>query len=107
VKLSTYTITRVVKEKGGKYVSIEVGTDKYCTINNARITGDFFAFPPEVIDEIEKYLKGRRVTRSLIETIMSLINSAVLLGVSREKFQSLLINVLEEVSKACKVNAEN
>ena len=45
------------------------------------------------------------MTHSLIEDLRTLVNDAVLAGVGRERFQSLLTDVLEEVMKACRKSA--
>jgi len=43
-------------------------------INNIRITGDFFAYPEESIDVIEKKLKDTSLTKEdLLEKIISVI----------------------------------
>ncbi|RLG74087.1 MAG: hypothetical protein DRO14_06070 [Thermoprotei archaeon] len=101
------TISKVVKEKSGKYISIEIGASQDCVISHVSITGDFFAFPPEVIDEVEKYLRGKKAAKSLIDSIRLLVSTVEFAGVSREKFLDLLAHVLEEVSRSCEVSARN
>ncbi|MCD6278819.1 MAG: hypothetical protein J7J11_03960 [Desulfurococcales archaeon] len=103
--MTYFRTAKVIKEKGGKYVSIEVEVNGECVVKNARITGDFFAYPPEAVDNIEKYLAGKKVTPSLIEDMQTLVNNVVLAGVSRDRFQNLLTSALEEVMKACRKSA--
>ncbi|MCD6084724.1 MAG: hypothetical protein J7J20_04200 [Desulfurococcales archaeon] len=105
MEVTYFRTAKVIKEKSGKYVSIEVEVSRECVVKVARITGDFFAYPPEAVDNIEKYLAGKKVTHSLIEDLRTLVNDAVLAGVGRERFQSLLTDVLEEVMKACRKSA--
>ena len=103
--MAEVTINKVVKEKGGKYVSIEVSATKDCIITHVSITGDFFAFPPEAIDEVEKCLRGKKAAKSLIDSIKRVISTAEFAGVSRERFLDLLAHVLEEVGRSCRASA--
>ena len=98
------TISKVIKEKGGKCVSIEVGATRDCIITHVSITGDFFAFPPEAIDEIEKYLRGKKAVKPLIVNVKYLISDVEFAGVSREEFLDLLTRALEEVGKSCRAS---
>ncbi len=105
--MAEVTISKVIKEKGGKYISIEVSATQDCIITHVSITGDFFAFPPEAIDEVEKYLRGRKAAKSLIDSIKRLISTVEFAGVSREKFLDLLVHVLEEVGRSCRASARD
>ncbi|MCD6428511.1 MAG: hypothetical protein J7L12_02720 [Desulfurococcales archaeon] len=98
------TISKVIKEKGGKYVSIEVSATQDCIITHVSITGDFFAFPPEAIDAVEKYLRGKKAVKPLIVNVKYLISDVEFAGVSREKFLDLLTRALEEVGKSCRAS---
>jgi len=103
--LAEVTINKVVKEKGGKYISIEVSATQDCIITHVSITGDFFAFPPEAIDEVEEYLRGKKAAKSLIDSIKRMISTSEFAGVSRERFLDLLAHVLEEVGRSCRASA--
>jgi lipoate-protein ligase A len=65
----------VYKIPNGKLIKIFLDYDsKNKLINNIRITGDFFAYPEESIDVMEKKLKNTLLTKKdLLEKINSII----------------------------------
>jgi len=88
------------KVAGGKLVEAEVEASGG-RITRVRITGDFFAHPEEVIEEVERRLVGAPVQPSEVLTrIRSTLEeaNAVLVGVSAE-------DVAEVVLKAAGVEA--
>ena len=65
----------IYKIPNGKLIKIFLDYDsKNKLINNIRITGDFFAYPEESIDVMEKKLKNTLLTKKdLLEKINSII----------------------------------
>lgn len=65
----------IYKIPNGKLIKIFLDYDnKNKLINNIRITGDFFAYPEESIDIMEKKLKNTLLTKKdLLEKINSII----------------------------------
>jgi hypothetical protein len=55
-------IIGVKKVKGGKLLKVLV-IEEGGTIKEAKISGDFFVYPEEAIDEIEGCLKGADISR--------------------------------------------
>jgi lipoate-protein ligase A len=65
----------VYKIPNGKLIKIFLDyDDKNKLIDNIRITGDFFAYPEESIDVMEKILKNTLLTKKeLLEKINSIV----------------------------------
>ena len=68
-------------------------------LKNIVITGDFFAYPEDLIENIENSLLGSIVEfekiRKKIESIIELKN-ATLLGVKSEHLAEVIVNATEE-----------
>ena len=76
------------KVKGGKLIRIKL-TAKGKTIENIKITGDFFLHPEDLIDELEKTLKGHSLNEEELSNLIQAflrIRGATLLGASPEDF---------------------
>jgi lipoate---protein ligase len=100
------TATIVRKIPGGKMVRVDVRFSD--TLEYVRITGDFFLFPEDVIDQLEAALVGTRLPLdfpalpgghrddvvSKIEAILQ-ANQAELYGVSPQDIVSMLEEALK------------
>jgi lipoate---protein ligase len=92
------TATIVRKIPGGKMVRVDVRFSD--SLEHVRITGDFFLFPEDVIDQLEAALVGTRLPLdfpalvSKIETILQ-ANQAELYGVSPQDIVSMLEEALQ------------
>ena len=67
----------IYKVPGGKLLKIFISIDesKSC-INSIMITGDFFAYPEESIEELEQILKQKPLKKQeLVDTIESFIQT--------------------------------
>ena len=81
------------KVAGGKLIEAEVETSGG-RITSVRITGDFFAHPEEVIEEVERRLAGAPAkwgeVLSRIRSTLEKMN-AVLVGVSAEDIAEVVL----------------
>ena len=100
--MPVHVVSKEYREKGGKYVNVEARITEDCRIEYVRITGDFFAYPPEVVDEIEEYLRGKELTETLIKNIEQLIDRVEFAGINKRGFLNLLFDALKEASKSCR-----
>ncbi|MCS7099449.1 MAG: hypothetical protein RMH84_01150 [Sulfolobales archaeon] len=98
--ISTY-VRREIKERFGKVFSIEISVGSDCRILKLVISGDFFAYPPEVLDSLEREVSGRHVSE-LVEVVSSAIGRVTLVGVSRESVIELFRSAVEEVAAKCR-----
>ena len=76
------------KVKGGKLIRVKL-TVKGNTIENVKITGDFFLHPEELIDELEKTLQGHMLNGEELTNLMQALlrkRGATLLGASPGDF---------------------
>ncbi len=92
---------REVKEEGGKVFSVELESDPECRTVGLRISGDFFAFPPEPLDSLERDSVGRHVLE-LVNLASRALSEVTLVGVSREVALSVFKSVVEEVMTKCR-----
>ncbi len=93
---------RSIKEAGGKLVSIRVVVNKDGVIREFSITGDFFAFPPEVIDELCSSVVGLNVLKEdVVRVIEETLTRVVLVGVSKESLLELINSVINEIRESC------
>jgi len=78
--------TATIKVKGGKLLRVRAEAEEG-RIRSVRITGDFFAYPEEVIEKLESELTGAEVSRESIrdkvERVIAEVG-ATLIGVSAE-----------------------
>ena len=91
----------IVTEKvpGGKLVRIKIDFDR--TINSCQITGDFFCYPEDMIEEIEKSILGAPVASDILflkSKIEKKIreNKTELVGVTSNDIARLIIKALQE-----------
>ena len=81
------------KVEGGKLVKVKLKleADK---IKEIKITGDFFLHPEELIEELEKTLKGSELNEEVLSDYIKAFiikNKAVLLGVTPEDFAKCIV----------------
>jgi len=91
-------VSRVKRVAGGKTLKIDA---KICSgvIEEIVISGDFFAYPEELVDEMEHKLRGRRAgeIREILESYRGLIEFA---GVSLEDIAELIMEILAECGRS-------
>ena len=86
------------KVKEGKIVKVEAEWNH--TIENLRISGDFFIHPEEVLDDIEKSLTGLRNDTGF-DTLVSRIYNVVrdrdaqMIGISPESLAIVIMEALK------------
>ena len=83
------------KVTGGKTVKIELTTDNE-TIKEVIISGDFFAFPIEKFEELERSLEG---VKARIDEVKMVLNNfkqdLTLVGISCTDLEELFESLLE------------
>ncbi len=91
------------KEKGGKYLSISLSITENCIIKDVIIAGDFFAYPPEAIDELQTSLVGRGICSSnILELISNILRSCEVIGIKSEVIYKILNELLIEGCGKCR-----
>lgn len=82
-----------IKVEGGKLVKVQLESEGD-RIREVRITGDFFLHPEEMIDDLEKTLKGSKLDEdALADCVKAFIkkHEAVLLGVAPGDFAKCIV----------------
>lgn len=87
------------KVPGGKLVRIKIDFDK--TINSCQITGDFFCYPEDMIEEVEKSILGAPAASDILflkNRIEKKIreNKTELVGVTSDDIARLITKALEQ-----------
>ena len=81
------------KVKGGKLVRVKVRSE--CgIIEDVKITGDFFAYPEEGLEEMEGELRDTPIGK-VREVLESAIGGITLIGMSREDLVEMIEECLE------------
>ena len=92
---------KFAKEPKGKLISIKVVLKDDGIIDDFIVTGDFFAYPPEVIDDLSRAVRGINILdRKFIELVKDHLNKVTLVGTSKELFMKLINDIIAEV-KSC------
>jgi len=83
------------KVTGGKTVKIELITDNE-TIKEVIISGDFFAFPIEKFEELERSLKGVKARIDEVKMVLdNFKQDLTLVGISWADLEELFESLLE------------
>lgn len=71
--------------------------DNIRTISSIRITGDFFLYPEDSLEDIEKQLKGTRLEKTkLKEKIKDCLNNSEAFGFDSESMSEAILGCLRE-----------
>lgn len=84
-----------------KTVKLDIVLSDHCTIESAQVSGDFFVYPEESIEILERALRGCD-SSICVENAFSNLDSAVVLGLDREDLKQRIIEVLEQ----CRVESQ-
>ncbi len=98
-------VRKSFKDPSGKYVSIDVDVGEGCVINYLEVSGDFFADPPEVIDELSLGLLPTGNPVELLAELERRLESVKLVGVSKDTLLRLLKECFEEL-RECREKLE-
>ncbi|BES80613.1 lipoate protein ligase C-terminal domain-containing protein [Pyrodictium abyssi] len=79
------SIHRVVRIPGGKTLEITMTVDKDCRIADISISGDFFVYPPEALEMLERELQGCSNTDCIASVVDLTSRGAEALGFSWEQ----------------------
>ncbi len=86
-----------LKVKGGKLVKCSLSL-KDGMIKHVKFTGDFFMYPEEKIEELEKMLEGVKCTKEDIkERIAPFFDSIELMGASMEDFVTVVLIAIKNL----------
>ncbi len=95
-------VVREYKEPKGKYVSVELLVNDRCIIERLSITGDFFAFPQELIDEITLRSRGHNLINEKIDNlVVRILEGVEILGIRRDMLKNIILGVLREGRSRC------
>jgi len=86
----------VKRTAGGKTLELTVELEEG-VLKKLVISGDFFAYPPERIDELEREAEGLTV-REAIELVRSARNSLTIVGADLDDITEILERLEEECS---------
>ena len=97
------TIVKSMKVPGGKLLEIQLDYDpNECRVVKLYITGDYFAYPPEKIDEAEKSIESRPLALDLLDIVRDKLSYTTLYGVTVDNIVELLRGAIEEAMEKCR-----
>lgn len=82
------------KVKEGKMIKIELELEGNI-VKNAIISGDFFAYPPEIIEEMEAKVQGCELSK-VLEVIEHYRDRVKLVGVKFDDLKELIRTIVEK-----------
>ncbi len=83
---------KTVRSREGKTLKVEIESTEN-KISKIAISGDFMAFPPKVIEELESSLQGK-VIEEVGATVMKALRGAQLLGITAEEIVETIKEIL-------------
>jgi len=83
---------KTVRSREGKTLKVEIESTEN-KISKIVISGDFMAFPPKVIEELESSLQGRMM-EEVEDTVMKVLRGAQLLGITPEEIVGTIKEIL-------------
>ncbi len=95
----SYSVHVEVKEE--KVFSVYLEVDESCKVFKLVISGDFFAFPPELLDEAESKASGVNL-EGAAEVVGEYLERVTLVGVSRARALEVLRRAVEEGLRRCR-----
>ena len=95
----SYEVRVEVKEE--KVFSVYLEVDSSCRVSRLVISGDFFAFPPELLDEAESRASGATL-EEVVEVVGGYLGRVVLVGVSRSRALEVFRRAVEEGLRRCR-----
>jgi len=95
----SYSVHVEVKEE--KVFSVYLEVDESCRVTKLVISGDFFAFPPELLDEAESRASGQAL-EGVTELVGGYLEKVALVGVSRARALEVLRRAVEEGLRRCR-----
>ncbi len=88
-------VERTLRVPGGKTVTVTMRISN-CRILAASITGDFFAYPEDAVDKLERALLMCASTDCIERAIQTVSQNTQLLGLSWEELKHLLVEAFRE-----------
>ncbi|NOZ89611.1 MAG: biotin--protein ligase [Crenarchaeota archaeon] len=80
----------------GKTVTISLAVDEQCRVAEARVTGDFFVYPPEALEAFERRLRGCS-SAECIEEAQRVLEEAETLGFSPAEVVEKVLSLYREL----------
>ena len=80
-----HSIHKVVRIPGGKTLEIIMTVNKDCRIADISISGDFFVYPPEALEMLERELRGCSNTDCIASVVSRTSKAAEALGFNWEQ----------------------
>lgn len=91
------------KKPQGKLLNLVVRVSNDCIIKDLVVSGDFFAYPPENIDELQSRIKGFNVcSEEILKQVIKVLSNTALAGLELSDFLSTLREVLNEGCRRCR-----
>ena len=82
-----------LKVKGGKLIKCTLELDEG-KIKRIKITGDFFMYPEDAIEKLEKALQGIQFDeKEISRKVKEALNGVELIGATMEDFVDVIMNV--------------
>lgn len=75
-----HSVYKVIRIPGGKTLEITMTVDEECKIVYISISGDFFVYPPEALEMLERELQGCSNTDCITNMVSRTHKSAKALG---------------------------
>jgi hypothetical protein len=98
VKLLDISVSRIIRPKGMKTVYIDATIDtNECRITQIQISGDFFLYPPESLDELEERLKGCNSEECIYSVVDEFAEKTTAIGLDYDSLKAALAEILSDV----------
>lgn len=92
------SITRIIRPKGVKTVYIDASIDtNECRITRIQISGDFFLYPPEALDELEEGLRGCNSEECIYSAVDKFAEKTTAIGLDYDALKIALAEILRGV----------
>ncbi len=92
------SVSRIIRPKGMKtvYIDVTINTND-CRIAQIKISGDFFLYPPEALDELEERLRGCNSEDCIYSVVDKFAEKTTAIGLDYNALKTVLAEILGNV----------
>ena len=92
------SVSRIIRPKGMKTVYIDATIDtNECRITQIQISGDFFLYPSEALDELEERLRGCNSEECIYSVVDKFAEKTTAVGLDYDALKTALAEILSDV----------
>ncbi|RUM48103.1 MAG: hypothetical protein DSY37_00535 [Hyperthermus sp.] len=88
-------VVLVIREKHTKTITVEARVSGECRLEDVKITGDFFIYPPEALEEYERLLRGCENAECYLNAAAIMERTAEAIGFDWRLVSERIIKALE------------